>query len=344
VTIGLDFLGIGAPKAGTTSLHEYLRTHPQLWLPEAKEQPFFTNDAAYDEGWEAFAAVAFHGAPPGRLHGKITPHYMGGPVAWRDAKAEPAVVVTARRIAAQFPDVKLIAMLRDPVERAISSYWQTTVLGDDDRGLNDALDAELAPDALLAARAHPLDGHQHIVAGEYGQQLEAFLRFFPREQLFVGSQAVLGEDPRALLGEVFRFLGVDEAHVPPNLGVRYQVRGTGRRIAALGAAPRVVKSTPGLRHVWNAIPDGARATARARFRTLAHRLDQRKPTRDERMDERPAPAVIDRLRAHYAPDLALVERLVGPVPGVTDVEWVSARGDGGSAGSPTAPAGPAASP
>ena len=47
--ITLDFLGIGAPKAGTTSLHEYLRTHPQLWLPEAKEQPFFSSDAAYAE-------------------------------------------------------------------------------------------------------------------------------------------------------------------------------------------------------------------------------------------------------------------------------------------------------
>ncbi len=340
----MDFLGIGAPKAGTTSLHEYLRTHPQLWLPEAKEQPFFTNDAAYAEGWEAFAAVAFHGAPAGRLYGKITPHYMGGPVVWRDAKAEPAVVVTARRIAERFPDVKLIAMLRDPVERAISSYWQTTVLGDDDRALDQALEAELAPDALAAARARPLDGHQHIVAGEYGLQLEAYLRFFPREQLFVGSQAVLGEDPMELLREVYRFLGVDDAHVPPNLGVRYQVRGTGRRIAALGAAPRVVKNTPGLRHVWNAIPDGARAGARARFRTLAHRLDQRKPTRDERMDERPAPAVLERLRAHYAADLALVERLVGPVPGVTDLDWVSARGDGGSAASPSAPAGPAAAP
>jgi hypothetical protein len=344
VTIALDFLGIGAPKAGTTSLHEYLRTHPQLWLPEAKEQPFFTNDAAFAEGWDRFAAVAFHGAAPGRRYGKITPHYMGGPVAWTGAKPEPAVVVTARRIAAQFPDVKLIAMLRDPVERAISSYWQTTVLGDDDRGLDEALTAELEPDALAAARARPLDGHQHIVAGEYGQQLEAYLRCFPREQLFVGSQAVLGAEPLALLGDLWRFLGVDDAHVPPNLGVRYQVRGTGRRIAALGAAPRVVKRTPGLRHVWNAIPDGARAAARARFRTLAHRLDQRKPTQDAAMDERPDDAVLERLRVHYAEDLALVERLVGPVPGVTDAPWLSARGGGGSAASPAAPAGPAASP
>jgi hypothetical protein len=81
----------------------------------------------------------------------------------------------------------------------------------------------------------------------------------------------------------------------------------------------VVKGTPGLRHAWNALPDGLRARARARMRKVAHRLDQRGgPVRDERMDQRPDPAVIARLREHYAPDLALLERLVGPVPGVTD--------------------------
>lgn len=321
-TIGLDFLGIGAPKAGTTSLHHYLRTHPQLYLPQAKEQPFFTIDAAYEEGWDSFAAVAFNGAPAGRLYGKITPHYMGGPVAWSDATAaaetEPANVVTARRIAEQFPAVRLIAMLRDPVERAISSYWQTAVLGDDGRSLNESLDEELSPDALAAARARPADGHQHIVAGEYGRLLEGYLRFFPREHLLVGSMAVLESEPMALLGDVWRFLGVDDSHVPPNLGTRYQVRGTGRRIPLLAALPRVVKGTPGLRHAWNALPERTRTRIRARSRTLSERLATRNPSHDERLHERPDPAVVQRLREHFAADAALLERLVGPVPGVTD--------------------------
>jgi hypothetical protein len=55
------------------------------------------------------------------------------------------------------------------------------------------------------------------------------------------------------------------------------------------------------------------------MRTVAHRLDQRKPARAEPMDQRPDPAVIARLRTHYSADAALLERLVGPVPGVTDV-------------------------
>jgi hypothetical protein len=320
VTIGLDFLGIGAQKAGTTSLHEYMRTHPQLYLPEAKEQPFFTDDDGYAEGWETFSAVAFHGAPPGRRYGKITPHYLAGPVAWHagTATGEPASIVTARRIAQHFPDVRLVAMLRDPLERAISSYWQAVVLGDERRPLNEALEAELAADALAAARAQPTDGHQHIVAGEYGRALEAYLQFFGRDQLFVGSTAILGREPMTLLGELWRFLGVDDSHVPPNLGVRYQERGIGRRIPLLATLPRVVKGAPGLKHAWNALPDGARAAARARFRVLAHRLDQRAPAAEHRMDERPDPAVLERLRAHFLPDAELLERLVGPVPGVTD--------------------------
>src|SRR5215210_1809467 len=187
-TIGLDFLGIGAQKAGTTSLHHYMRTHPELYLPEAKEQPFFTVDTAFEEGWDSFASVAFHGAPTGRCYGKITPHYMGGPVAWRDetatAEAESAAVVTARRIADAFPDIKLIAMLR------------------------------------------------------------------------------------------------------------------------------IVKGTPGLRHAWHALPDRARTGARARFRTLAERLDQRNPVGDEGMRQAPDPALIERLRQHFAADAELLEKLV----------------------------------
>jgi Sulfotransferase family len=322
-TTRLDFLGIGAPKAATTSLHHYMRTHPELYLPEAKEQPFFTVDEAFEEGWDSFAAVAFHSAPSGRLYGKITPHYMGGPVAWRDAtaaaEAEPAAVVTARRIAQAFPDVKLIAMLRDPVERAISSYWQAMLLGDDDRTLDEALDEELSADALEAARARPTDGHQHIVASEYGRTLDAYLRLYSREQLFVGSVTVLERDPMALLGDLWRFLGVDDSHVPPNLGTRYQVRGTGRRIPAIAAVPRIVKGTPGLRHAWHALPERARVGARARFRTLAEHQDQRKPAGDERMWEELDPALVERLRQHFAEDAKLLEELVGPVPGVTDV-------------------------
>jgi hypothetical protein len=228
----------------------------------------------------------------------------------------------ARRIAELFPRVKLIAMLRDPVERAISSYWQTVVLGDEERSIDDALEAELSPAALAAARARPEDGHQHVASGEYGRLLGAYLQCFEREQLFVGSTAVLGREPMTLLRDLWRFLGVSDSHVPPNLGRRYQVRGTGtRRSRAFRSLPRVVERTPALHRAWMALPDSARVHVRARLRVATHRRTQREPARDVRLDQRPDPAVVERLRRHYAPDIARLERLVGPVHGVTDAAW-----------------------
>jgi Sulfotransferase family len=322
---GLDFLVIGAAKAGTTSLHEYLRTHPELYLPEAKEQLFFTRDEAYESGWDAFAAVAFYGAPENRLWGMVTPHYLAGPVLWRKSTATAdaqAHIVTARRIAALFPDLKLIALLRDPVERALSSYWQAVVLGDEQRTIDQALEEELSQQALDEARAHPTDGHMYVVGGEYGRLLAGYLESFPASQLFVGSTHVLDVDPMGALRDLWRFLGVDDAHVPPNLDTRYQTRGTGRRIKAISVLPDLVKRTPGLRHAWNALPSAARTRARARFRVIAHRLDQFGNADDTGLHEPPHPLVLERLREHYGDDLALLKRTVGPVPGVTSGDLV----------------------
>jgi Sulfotransferase family len=318
---GLDFLVIGAAKAGTTSLHEYARTHPELYLPEAKEQLFFTRDEAYEAGWDEFAAVAFYGAPEDRRWGMVTPHYLAGPVLWRESTAAaagaPAHIVTARRIASTFPDVKLIALLRDPVERALSSYWQAVVLGDEQRGIDQALEEELSEEALDSARAHPTDGHMYVVGGEYGRLLAGYLEHFPPSQLWVGSTHVLDVDPTGLLREIWGYLGVDESHVPPNLGTRYQTRGTGRRIKALTVLPGMVRRTPGLRHAWNALPPGARRRARARFRLIAHRLDQFGKADDTGLQAPPDPRVLERLREHYEDDVELLKRTVGPVPGVT---------------------------
>jgi hypothetical protein len=318
---GLDFLGIGALKAGTTSLHEYLRTHPELYLPEAKEQLFFTRDEAYEQGWDAFAAVAFHGAPQDRLWGLVTPQDMGGPVVWRDSTARdagaPAHIVTARRVAGLFPDVRLIALLRDPIERAVSAYWQAVVLGDEHRPIDEALEQQLSEAALEAARADPADEHQYIVVGEYGRLLAGWLESFERSQLFVGATSVLDREPLQLLGDLWRFLGVDDSHVPPNLGERYQTRGTGRRSRSLSALPGLVRRTPGLRQAWNALPSGPRDRIRARLRTADYRKEQRSTRDDDGLRERPSPELLERLQRHYEPDIARLEDLVGPVPGIT---------------------------
>ena len=315
---GLDFLVIGAPKAGTTSLHEYLRTHQDLFLPEAKEQQFFTRDQAYEQGWDAFARVAFRDAPAGRLLGKVSPHYLGGPAQWRDPAQEsrPVSSVTAERIAATFPAVKLVAILRDPVERAISSYWQAVVLGDERRPIDDAFADELAPEALAAARHYPLDHTQYVALGEYGRLLSDYLEHFPRERLLVAATGDLDSSPRDLLTELWLYLGVSP-HTPPNLGERFQTRGTGRRSRMLSVGSRIANDAPGVRHLWQALPSRVRDPLRSRLRLAAHRAEQRSKAPEAELKGRPSAVLLERLRSHFEPDLARLEELVGPVAGVT---------------------------
>lgn len=318
----LDFLVIGAPKAGTTSLHEYMRTHPGLQLPEAKEHPFFNRDSAYEQGWERFSALAFRDPPGGRLRGMVSPHYLGGPVSWaeetvRAAPDVPAHQIIASRIAETFPGVKLVAILREPVERAISSYWQAVVLGDETRGLNEALAQELEPAALEAARLRPREDNQYIVVGEYGRLLGGYLDHFPREALFVTSTSELELRPMAPLERLWRFLGVDDGHQPPNLGRRYQARGTGAPREAPDSLAARLMGVPGVRAAWGALPAGLRDRIRARRRVAAYRREQRSRTDPGELREEPTAELRTRLEAHFAPDRERLELLVGPVEAVT---------------------------
>src|SRR6266487_1947701 len=112
----LDFIIIGAQKAGTTSLYHYLREHPGIYMPPEKEAPFFTSKGSFLRDWEQFAADYFGAASVEQRWGKATPAYM----------ADPRV---AARIHSLMPRVLLIALLRNPVERAYSHYMMSVRRG-----------------------------------------------------------------------------------------------------------------------------------------------------------------------------------------------------------------------
>ena len=317
---GLDFLVIGAMKAGTTSLFEYLRTHPGLYVPPAKDLPFFSHDNVYRRGWDAYARAAFDKAPDGRLRGTVTPQYMGVP-RWSAetvalAEAHPGGVVP-ERISRLFPRIRLVALLRDPIARAISHYWFSVRHGLERRSLSDALRESLSVSCLSSARRVPTYTNSYVALGEYGRMLEAYLSRFSRSQLFVGSTETLASDPEGLLGDVWRFLGVDDSHVPENIGLRYHVGSPGRRLPVNPwRLPSAIRATP-LRYAWAAIPGGTSEMLKNRYRTAAFRFSQWNRSRQPRPAERPDPELSKRLRVHYAGDRALLESLVGPVRGVT---------------------------
>src|SRR5437588_10561271 len=185
----LDFIVIGAEKCGTTSLFEYLRKHPEICLPPGKYAVYFSNDDKYAQDWNTFLSKQFPFADGACKWGSVTPQYMyGGTYTNKDSARRPSpadVRTVPTRIKERLPDVRLIAVLRDPVPRARSHHSMTRYEGWDTRSVDQAVDELLQPEALEKARRdiHEITGY--VVFGEYGRILGGYLDVFPREQLLV---------------------------------------------------------------------------------------------------------------------------------------------------------------
>jgi hypothetical protein len=202
-----DFFVIGAPKAGTTALHAALAQHPRLFMSPVKEPKFFLCDGpppdhggpgdahSYREwiwGLDEYERL-FDRAPAGALRGESTPFYLS------DYAAQ-------RRIHAAVPDARLIAILRDPVDRAYSNWAH--LWADGLETIGDFLTACAEEPRRTAAGWGPF--WRYVETGRYGQQLRHLYGLFPRRQVLVIRYRSLVDEPRTTLDEVCRFLGVDD--------------------------------------------------------------------------------------------------------------------------------------
>lgn len=203
-----DFLIIGSPKAGSTALHVALAQHPDLFLSNPKEPKYFMcdqaePDPAHQKGpgdahsaqewiWDrARYEALFAPAPAGTLRGESTPFYL-----W-DTDSH-------RRIRAQMPDAKMIAVIRDPIDRAYSNWGHLWCDGLEPEA--DFLAAcELEP-ARIAAGYAPF--WRYLETGLYGRQFEHLYEVFPREQVFVLRYRQLIDDTAAILDDIAAFLGI----------------------------------------------------------------------------------------------------------------------------------------
>ncbi|MDB6019866.1 MAG: sulfotransferase [Pedosphaera sp.] len=215
----LDFVIIGAQKSGTTSLYRYLQWHPSIYLLPEKEAPFFNLDAAYLRGWEWYCQEFFGGAPEGKLWAKATPSYM----------ADQRV---PQRLHQAMPATKLIALLRNPVDRAFSHYRMAVKRGLEKRSFAESVIDQLQPASLARDRLLPVGIEQqgYLVMGEYSRILGNYLERFSRNQLLVLFTEDLAAQPRYVIRRILRFLGIEETFEPPNLGKHYHVGGTARRV------------------------------------------------------------------------------------------------------------------
>jgi len=192
-----NFIIIGAPRCGTTALAQYLRVHPQAFIPAYKELYFF--DFRFHRGLDWYAQQ-FAGATGKTAVGEGTPRYMYN---------EEAIARMARVI----PQAKLIAILRHPVDRAYSYYWHRRARRSERREFGDIVDAELAAwDSREPARTLFLEG------GRYLKYLSMVCRYFPREAVQVLIFEELRAAPAPAFAAVCRFLALDETFVPPDLG------------------------------------------------------------------------------------------------------------------------------
>jgi hypothetical protein len=332
---GLDFIVIGAQKSATSSVFEHLRAHPSLYIPPEKEYPFFSHDEIYARGWPAYVSSAFRGAPDDVQWGTVTPWYMvgcpvdsegarvatglwagGGTVAQRD-RPENTERIIPERIRARLPDVKLIAILRDPVERCISHYGLDVLRNVADRKGFDRVIAELLVPATLKS-SRRLRAPTYVAWGEYGRILEAYYEVFPREQILVCFTGDLERAPRELIRELFDHLDIDTGVVPANLKTRYREGATSRRIGWLPKPAVVERKLAGqawARSLWHLLPPRIRGRVLLRSREANYRflLWNRGGGAFDRHEV--SVETLARLRAHYEPDRQLLEELIGrPVP------------------------------
>lgn len=207
-----DFIVIGAPKSGTTSFYHYLKTHPGIALSPRKETDYFifgdrkpdfqgplaqnlNRDSIYR--WEDYLAL-FADADPGgsRVVGESSPRYLSSHEA-------PA------RVAARLPEVKLIALLRNPVDRAFSHYAMRVRDGWEPCGNM----ADAMADEARRIRAN-WASCIYLEPGYYARHLGRWLARFPREQLRIYLYEDFEARPQEVLQDTFGFLGVATDHCP----------------------------------------------------------------------------------------------------------------------------------
>lgn len=266
----LDFIVIGAQKGGTTSLWRHLQRHPEIATPERKEAPFFSGPEAERPGaWCEYLEAEFDGAPAGALLGKVTPQYMTG-------SEHADVERIALRVSQALPQVRLIALLRDPIERAASHYGMSLLRGIERRSFEAAIQAQLDSPEARAGRRRATPTNSYVAQGEYGRVLGAYRARFPAEQLHVEMTADLGRDPAGVLDRVLEFLGLPAGFRPPRLDARHHRGGTHKLLDAeshaalfefmqdnvwpnLGdEAPRVKRLFDAFMAIWNVAPDDER--------------------------------------------------------------------------------------
>ncbi|MFC3094617.1 sulfotransferase [Alteromonas sediminis] len=185
------FVGVGAQRAGTSWMYNCLNKHPEVFMPQ-KEVHFF--DSGYEKGTDWYSNL-FETQKAVKAVGEITPDYM----------SKEVFLERLKRFA---PEVKIIVILRHPIERAFSAFNLYKLHG--------KVKSNTFEEALIK--------DPHILTQSlYSEQLEWINARFKPEQVLVSFYDDIEIEPLNFMKKVFVFLGIDESFVPPNLTVKRNV-------------------------------------------------------------------------------------------------------------------------
>ncbi|MEC4807119.1 MAG: sulfotransferase domain-containing protein [Jaaginema sp. PMC 1079.18] len=197
----VDFLIIGIGKGGTSAVYQYLSQHPKILCPFQKELHFFNQKFELGIDWYL---AQFPQLPQGSkyLTGEATPWYL-------------ASHGVAEKVYQAFPHIKLIALLRNPVTRAVSHYYMARKLGLEKRSLEVALNSELAIlsqtssfDEITAQYWSTERGYLWL--GLYIHFIQKWLKLFPSEQLLILRSEDLYRHTDTTLQQIYHFLDIPE--------------------------------------------------------------------------------------------------------------------------------------
>jgi hypothetical protein len=215
-----NFIIIGAAKAGTTSLYEYLKQHPQIWMSPVKETNFFALEGETldfrgpgDQDYiNSFSITKiedylnlFQGVSNQVAIGEASPLYLYSPKA-------------PERIRHYIPNTKLVAILRNPVERAYSQFLM--FVRDGREPLRDFAEALRQEETRM--RNHWEWTWQYTRVGFYYVQLQRYFDTFDRSQISVYLFDDFNTNPVSVLQDIFQFLGVNDSFIP-DMSVKHNV-------------------------------------------------------------------------------------------------------------------------
>ena len=267
---------IGGLKCGTTSLHHYLNLHPEIAMSRPKELNFFVSELNWPLGRDWYAG---HFDPSARIRGESSPHYTNRP-------SFNGVPGRMRELLGS--DVRLVYVVRDPIDRMLSHYLHNVGGGYEDRSLADALSD---PESSYVARSR------------YFFQVDPYLEEFGAEKVQIVGREELKADRPGTMRRTFEFLGVDPNFTSEQFEREWEtgVAKTGSRFRLMDRAVRL----PGLRAIdrnFDRLPES--------LRWLAERV-----VHDPDRGEVAKPEVPDSLRRHlvelFRDDTAELERLAG---------------------------------